>query len=87
MPSAIKERTMDERRGEGALLPLCGQTIRAAADYVNKHIGDLAKNADLSQFIIFCKRDLECSARSRAEQTSVAALTRQQKQFQRVTTV
>src|SRR5215469_14468945 len=29
-----------------------GETIRVDADYVNKHVGDLAKNADLSRFIL-----------------------------------
>jgi ATP-dependent HslUV protease ATP-binding subunit HslU len=29
-----------------------GETVRIDADYVNKHIGDLAKNADLSRFIL-----------------------------------
>jgi ATP-dependent HslUV protease ATP-binding subunit HslU len=29
-----------------------GDTISIDAAYVNKHIGDLAKNADLSRFIL-----------------------------------
>jgi ATP-dependent HslUV protease ATP-binding subunit HslU len=29
-----------------------GQTIRVDADYVNSRLGDLAKNADLSKFIL-----------------------------------
>ena len=29
-----------------------GETIRIDADYVKKHVGDLAKNADLSRFIL-----------------------------------
>lgn len=29
-----------------------GETIRIDADYVTKHVGDLAKNADLSRFIL-----------------------------------
>src|SRR3954469_22333772 len=29
-----------------------GETIRIDADYVQKHVGDLAKNADLSRFIL-----------------------------------
>lgn len=29
-----------------------GETIRIDADYVNRHVGDLAKNADLSRFIL-----------------------------------
>ncbi|MCA1429634.1 MULTISPECIES: ATP-dependent protease ATPase subunit HslU [unclassified Bradyrhizobium] len=29
-----------------------GETVRLDADYVQKHIGDLAKNADLSRFIL-----------------------------------
>jgi ATP-dependent HslUV protease ATP-binding subunit HslU len=29
-----------------------GETIRVDADYVRKHVGDLAANADLSRFIL-----------------------------------
>jgi ATP-dependent HslUV protease ATP-binding subunit HslU len=29
-----------------------GETVRIDAGYVQKHIGDLAKNADLSRFIL-----------------------------------
>jgi len=29
-----------------------GETIRVDADFVQKHVGDLAKNADLSRFIL-----------------------------------
>ena len=29
-----------------------GETVRIDADYVRSHIGDLAKNADLSRFIL-----------------------------------
>jgi ATP-dependent HslUV protease ATP-binding subunit HslU len=29
-----------------------GETVRVDADYVQKHVGDLAKNADLSRFIL-----------------------------------
>jgi ATP-dependent HslUV protease ATP-binding subunit HslU len=29
-----------------------GETIHRDADYVQKHVGDLAKNADLSRFIL-----------------------------------
>jgi ATP-dependent HslUV protease ATP-binding subunit HslU len=29
-----------------------GETIKVDADYVQKHVGDLAKNADLSRFIL-----------------------------------
>ena len=29
-----------------------GETFRVDADYVQKHIGDLAKNSDLSRFIL-----------------------------------
>jgi len=29
-----------------------GETIQVDADYVTKHVGDLAKNADLSRFIL-----------------------------------
>jgi ATP-dependent HslUV protease ATP-binding subunit HslU len=29
-----------------------GETIRIDAGYVQKHVGDLAKNADLSRFIL-----------------------------------
>ena len=29
-----------------------GETVQVDADYVQKHVGDLAKNADLSRFIL-----------------------------------
>jgi ATP-dependent HslUV protease ATP-binding subunit HslU len=29
-----------------------GETVKIDAEYVDKHIGDLAKNADLSRFIL-----------------------------------
>jgi ATP-dependent HslUV protease ATP-binding subunit HslU len=29
-----------------------GETVTVTADYVRKNIGDLAKNADLSRFIL-----------------------------------
>jgi ATP-dependent HslUV protease ATP-binding subunit HslU len=29
-----------------------GETVKVDADYVQKHVGDLAKNADLSRFIL-----------------------------------
>jgi ATP-dependent HslUV protease ATP-binding subunit HslU len=29
-----------------------GETVRIDSGYVQKHIGDLAKNADLSRFIL-----------------------------------
>ena len=29
-----------------------GETVEVDADYVKKHVGDLAKNADLSRFIL-----------------------------------
>jgi ATP-dependent HslUV protease ATP-binding subunit HslU len=29
-----------------------GETVRIDAAYVQKHVGDLAKNADLSRFIL-----------------------------------
>ena len=29
-----------------------GETVQIDADYVQKHVGDLAKNADLSRFIL-----------------------------------
>lgn len=29
-----------------------GETVRIDADFVQKHVGDLAKNADLSRFIL-----------------------------------
>jgi len=29
-----------------------GETVKIDGDYVQKHIGDLAKNADLSRFIL-----------------------------------
>jgi ATP-dependent HslUV protease ATP-binding subunit HslU len=29
-----------------------GETVKIDAGYVDKHVGDLAKNADLSRFIL-----------------------------------
>jgi ATP-dependent HslUV protease ATP-binding subunit HslU len=29
-----------------------GETVKIDADFVQKHVGDLAKNADLSRFIL-----------------------------------
>jgi ATP-dependent HslUV protease ATP-binding subunit HslU len=29
-----------------------GETVKVDADFVQKHVGDLAKNADLSRFIL-----------------------------------
>ena len=29
-----------------------GETVRIDADYVREHVGNLAKNADLSRFIL-----------------------------------
>jgi ATP-dependent HslUV protease ATP-binding subunit HslU len=46
----VMERVLDEI---SFVAPDCnGETIRIDADYVQKHVGDLAKNADLSRFIL-----------------------------------
>jgi ATP-dependent HslUV protease ATP-binding subunit HslU len=46
----VMERVLDEI--SFAAPDRCGETIRIDAAYVHKHIGDLAKNADLSRFIL-----------------------------------
>jgi ATP-dependent HslUV protease ATP-binding subunit HslU len=44
------ERVLDEVSFKAS--DLGGQSIKIDAAYVNEHIGDLAKNADLSRFIL-----------------------------------
>lgn len=46
----VMERVLDEI--SFAAPDRHGETIRVDADYVQKHVGDLAKNADLSRFIL-----------------------------------
>lgn len=46
----VMERVLDEI--SFAASDRSGETVKIDADYVNKHIGDLAKNADLSWFIL-----------------------------------
>ena len=46
----VMERVLDEVSFQAP--DLGGQTVTIDADYVQKHIGDLAKNADLSRFIL-----------------------------------
>src|SRR3981189_2411301 len=46
----VMERVLDEI--SFAAPDRNGETIRVDADYVQKHVGDLAKNADLSRFIL-----------------------------------
>jgi ATP-dependent HslUV protease ATP-binding subunit HslU len=46
----VMERVLDEV--SFAAPDRNGETVRIDADYVQKHIGDLAKNADLSRFIL-----------------------------------
>ncbi len=46
----VMERVLDDVSFRAS--DLGGQTIRIDADYVHKHIGDLARNADLSRFIL-----------------------------------
>jgi ATP-dependent HslUV protease ATP-binding subunit HslU len=46
----VMERVLDEVSFAAPDRP--GETIKIDADYVQKHIGDLAKNADLSRFIL-----------------------------------
>ncbi|MET4387042.1 ATP-dependent HslUV protease ATP-binding subunit HslU [Bradyrhizobium sp. F1.4.3] len=46
----VMERVLDEI--SFAAPDRNGDTIRVDADYVQKHVGDLAKNADLSRFIL-----------------------------------
>ena len=46
----VMERVLDEV--SFAAPDRHGETVKIDADYVQKHIGDLAKNADLSRFIL-----------------------------------
>ena len=46
----VMERVLDEISFSAA--DRSGETVKIDADYVNKHVGDLAKNADLSRFIL-----------------------------------
>src|SRR5882672_1696409 len=46
----VMERVLDEI--SFAAPDRNGETLRVDADYVQKHVGDLAKNADLSRFIL-----------------------------------
>ena len=46
----VLERVLDEV--SFAATDRSGQTVRVDAAYVDKHVGDLAKNADLSKFIL-----------------------------------
>jgi ATP-dependent HslUV protease ATP-binding subunit HslU len=46
----VMERVLDEISFSAT--DRSGDTVRVDAEYVNKHIGDLAKNADLSRFIL-----------------------------------
>jgi hypothetical protein len=42
----------DGARSRRNFLRRAGKTVKVDAAYVNQHIGDLAKNADLSRFIL-----------------------------------
>jgi len=46
----VMERVLDEVSFAAPDRP--GETVKIDADYVQKHVGDLAKNADLSRFIL-----------------------------------
>jgi ATP-dependent HslUV protease ATP-binding subunit HslU len=46
----VMERVLDEISFEAT--DRSGEAVRIDADYVNKHVGDLARNADLSRFIL-----------------------------------
>ena len=46
----VMERVLDEISFAAPDRP--GETVAVDAAYVHKHIGDLAKNADLSRFIL-----------------------------------
>ncbi len=46
----VMERVLDEI--SFAAPDRHGETVKVDADYVEKHVGDLAKNADLSRFIL-----------------------------------
>jgi hypothetical protein len=51
----VMERVLDEI--SFAAPDRHGETIKIDADYVQKHVGDLAKNADLSRFILYRQND------------------------------
>jgi len=46
----VMERVLDEI--SFAAPDRHGETIRIDAEYVQKHVGDLARNTDLSRFIL-----------------------------------
>jgi ATP-dependent HslUV protease ATP-binding subunit HslU len=46
----VLERVLDEV--SFAATDRSGETVRVDAAYVDRHVGDLAKNADLSKFIL-----------------------------------
>ena len=46
----VMERVLDEI--SFAATDKSGETLKVDAAYVQKHVGDLAKNADLSRFIL-----------------------------------
>jgi len=46
----VMERVLDEVSFAAPDRP--GETVKIDAAYVEKHVGDLAKNADLSRFIL-----------------------------------
>ena len=46
----VMERVLDEV--SFAAPDRSGETVKIDAGYVDKHVGDLAKNADLSRFIL-----------------------------------
>ena len=46
----VMERVLDEI--SFAATDKSGETLKVDAPYVQKHVGDLAKNADLSRFIL-----------------------------------
>ena len=48
--AAVMERVLDEISFTAA--DRAGETVTVDGDYVRKFVGDLAKNADLSRFIL-----------------------------------
>jgi ATP-dependent HslUV protease ATP-binding subunit HslU len=46
----VMERILDEISFNAG--DMFGQTVEINAEHVRKHVGDLAKNADLSKFIL-----------------------------------
>ena len=46
----VMERVLDEI--SFAATDRSGETVQIDAEYVQKHVGELAKNADLSRFIL-----------------------------------